>query len=342
MNLIPLKQRFVFTPGWRRIIECLRAACQQTLPHCHAASARSPTQLFSCRCFTVIWIFFKTLFFFLSPFLSLFRPLIFLVVCSLLSVSSFDIHCEHSAPTFQSVLYFFFFFCHLYPQRLPFDIHMITCSQILFTLSYFLWSFRPAPSSPVSLVSPLTPMSSLFHPSLFPSTLPCVCSVLGMLPSRPRPPWSTSRPRLWRAPGPWSGSRASNSPSLTSPRRVLTTPQSPHRAWASCTRAQAAEAIAGARAGSGGVRLEPPGTEEEGQADQGQILAAGITWWSRSATEGWMSSHSCEFSTLLHQTVEYEPAEWMFLLSVAQHAWHPNYLYPAQLISFFVFFFIST
>lgn len=66
MNLIPLNQRFVFTPGWRRIIECLHAACQQTLRHCHAASARNPTQLFSCRCFTVIWIFFKTLFFSLS------------------------------------------------------------------------------------------------------------------------------------------------------------------------------------------------------------------------------------------------------------------------------------
>ncbi len=128
---------------------------------------------------------------------------------------------------------------------------------------------------------------------LFPR-LSHVCSVLGTPPSRPLPPWSTSRPQLWRALGPWSGSRASNSPSLTSPLRVLTTPQSPHKAWASCTQAQAVGATVGARAGSGGVRLEPPGTEEQGQADRGQILAAGITWWSRSATEAWTSSHSCK------------------------------------------------
>ena len=54
----------------------------------------------------------------------------------------------------------------------------------------------------------------------------------------------------------------------------------------------------GARGGSGGVRLEPPGTEEEeeeeGQAGQGPIQAAGITWWSRSGTGGWTSSRSCK------------------------------------------------
>lgn len=156
-----------------------------------------------------------------------------------------------------------------------------------------------------------------------------------MLPSRPRPPWSTSRPRLWRAPGPWSGSRASNSPSLTSPRRVLTTPQSPLRALASFIRAQAAEAIAGAHAGSGGVRLEPPGTEEEGQADQGQILAAGITWWSRSATEGWMSSHSCKFSTLYIGIWTC----WMNVSLISGTACMTPwlYIYPAKLISIFLF-----
>ena len=162
MNLIPLKQRFVFTPGWRRIIECLRAACQQTLPHCHAASARSPTQLFSCRCFTVIWIFFKTLFFFLSPFLSLFRPLIFLVVCSLLSVSSFDIHCEHSAPTFQSVLYFFFFLPSLsatpsiwysHDHVFPNSFHTFIFSLILPTCPVLSCVPRVPSNSDVFLVS---------------------------------------------------------------------------------------------------------------------------------------------------------------------------------------------
>lgn len=115
-----------------------------------------------------------------------------------------------------------------------------------------------------------------------------------MLPSHRLPPWSTSPPQLWRALGPWSGSRASNSPSLTSPLRVLTTPQLLLKAWVSCTQAQAAGATVGARVGSGGVRLEPLGTEEQGQADRGQIRGAGITWWSRSATEGWTSSPSCK------------------------------------------------
>ena len=129
--------------------------------------------------------------------------------------------------------------------------------------------------------------------------LPCVRSVLGTHPSRLLPPWSTSRPRRWHALGPWSGSRASNSPSLTSPLRVPTTPQSPLKAWASSTQAQVVGATVEARVGSGGVRLEPLGTEELGLADRGRTLAAGITWWSRSATEGWTSSPSCKFLTLL-------------------------------------------
>ncbi|KAM7406063.1 hypothetical protein PAMP_000467 [Pampus punctatissimus] len=87
-------------------------------------------------------------------------------------------------------------------------------------------------------------------------------------------------------------SKASNSPSLTSPLRVPTTPQLPHRVWANCTLVQVAGVIVGAHGGSGGVRLEPPATEGLGQADQGQIQAAGTTWWNRSATEGWTSSHS--------------------------------------------------
>lgn len=122
----------------------------------------------------------------------------------------------------------------------------------------------------------------------------CVCLVLETLPSRPLPPWSTFPPRPWRAPGPWSDSRACNSPSLTSPLRDPTTPQSPLRAWASFTQAQAAGATVAALAGSGGVRLGRLVTGEEGPAGRGPILAAGITWWSRSATEGWTSSPSCE------------------------------------------------
>lgn len=50
----------------------------------------------------------------------------------------------------------------------------------------------------------------------------------------------------------------------------------------------------GAREESGGVRLEPPGTEGRERAGRGPTLAAGTTWWSRSATEAWMSSPSCE------------------------------------------------
>lgn len=124
--------------------------------------------------------------------------------------------------------------------------------------------------------------------------LPRLHSVSGMPRCRPPPPWSTSRPRLWRALGPWSGSRASNSLSLTSPLRVPTTPLSPLRAWASCTRAQAEGATVGAREESGGVRLEPPGTEGQERVARGPTLAAGTTWWSRSVTEAWMSSPSCE------------------------------------------------
>lgn len=137
------------------------------------------------------------------------------------------------------------------------------------------------------------PSSSFLYPSLS-SVFPRICSALGTLPFHQRPPWSTSRPLLWRALGPWSDSRACNSPSLTSLLRVPTTPQSPRRVWANCTQAQAAGATVGARGGSGGVRLEPPGTEEQGQAAQGQIQAAGTTWWSRSETEDWTSSRSCK------------------------------------------------
>lgn len=145
----------------------------------------------------------------------------------------------------------------------------------------------------------LTPFISFFlYPSLS-SVFPCICSALGTLPFHQLPPWSTSRPQLWRALGPWSGSRASNSPSLTSLLRVPTTPQSPRRVWASCTQAQAGGATVGARGGSGGVRLEPPGTEEQGQADQGQIQAAGTTWWSKSEPEVWMLSRSCKYFTFL-------------------------------------------
>lgn len=166
-------------------------------------------------------------------------------------------------------------------------------------LSSLLNPFKNYLPCPVCLILSLTSMSSLLYPSLS-SVRPCVCLVSGMLPFRLLPPWSTSRPQPWRALGPWSGSRASNSLSLTSPLRVLTTPQSPLRAWASCTQAQAAGAHAGAHAESGGVRLEPPGAEVEGQVDQGQILAAGITWWSRSGTEGWTSSRSCEFHEVFY------------------------------------------
>lgn len=102
-------------------------------------------------------------------------------------------------------------------------------------------------------------------------------SVLGMLPSRLPPLWSTSRHRLSRVPGLLSASRASNSPSPTSPLRVPMTPRSPHRAWVSCTQAQAAGATVGARGGSGGVRLELPGIEGQGLADHGQIQGAGTT-----------------------------------------------------------------
>lgn len=121
---------------------------------------------------------------------------------------------------------------------------------------------------------------------IFPLMLPRVCSVSGTLPSHLLLPWNTSHPQPWHALGPWSASRVSNSPSLTSPLRVLTIPQLPHRAWANCTQVQAVGATAGAHGGSGGVRLEPPGTEGWGQADQGQIQAAGTTWSNRSATEG--------------------------------------------------------
>lgn len=168
---------------------------------------------------------------------------------------------------------------------------MITrCLFYFYTFIFFKNPLITTCPGPVALILSLMRLPCCIH--LFPRL--CVCPALGTPPSRLPPPWSTSHPRLWRALGPWSGSRASNSPSLTSPLRVLTTPQSPRRAWASCTQAQAAGATVGARAGSGGVRLEPPGTEEPGQADRGQILAAGITWWSRSATEGWTSSPSCK------------------------------------------------
>lgn len=122
----------------------------------------------------------------------------------------------------------------------------------------------------------------------------CVCSVLETLPSHLLPPWSTFPPRPWHALDPWSDSRACNSPSLTSPLQVPTTPQSPLRAWASFTQAQVVGATVAAHAGSGGVRLEHLVTGEEGPAGRGRILAAGITWWSRSATEGWTSSPFCK------------------------------------------------
>lgn len=124
--------------------------------------------------------------------------------------------------------------------------------------------------------------------------LSCVCSVSGTPPSRLLPPWSTFPPRPWRGPDPWSDSRACNSPSPTSPRRVPTTLQSPLRAWASFTPAQVVEDTVVARAGCGGVRPGPPVTGEVGQAGRGRIRAAGITWWSRSATEGWTSSRFCK------------------------------------------------
>lgn len=123
----------------------------------------------------------------------------------------------------------------------------------------------------------------------------CVCSVLETLPSRLLPPWSTFPPRPWRALDPWSDSRACNSPSLTSPLRAPTTPQSPLRAWASFTQAQVVGATVAAPAGSVGVRLERLDTGEEGPAGRDRILAAGITWWSRSATEGWTSSPFCKW-----------------------------------------------
>lgn len=123
----------------------------------------------------------------------------------------------------------------------------------------------------------------------------CVCSVLEMLPSRLLPPWSTFPPRPWRALDPWSDSRACNSPSLTSPLRVPTTPQSPLRAWASFTQAQVVGATVAAHAGFEGVRLEHLVTGEEEPAVRGRIPAAGITWWSRSATGGWTSSPFCKW-----------------------------------------------
>lgn len=132
------------------------------------------------------------------------------------------------------------------------------------------------------------------------SNFPYICLVLEMLPYPLLPPWSTSLPQLWHALGPWSGSRASNNRSLTSPLQVLMTHQSPPKVWASCTQAQEVGAIVEAHAGSGEVLLEHLGTGEQGQASRGQILAAGITWWSRSATEGWMSSPSCEFHEIFY------------------------------------------
>lgn len=122
----------------------------------------------------------------------------------------------------------------------------------------------------------------------------CKWTVLGTPPCHLRPLWSTSHPRLWHALGPWSGSRASSSRSPTSLLQVPTTPQSPLRAWVSCTQAQVAGATVGAHEGSGGVRPELPGTEARGQVDPGPTQAAGIIWWNRSATEAWMSSHSCK------------------------------------------------
>lgn len=159
--------------------------------------------------------------------------------------------------------------------------------------SYVL--LNPVKLPALSFVSHFVSNSDVFPViHLFLLMLPRVWSVSGMLPSHLPPPWSTSHHQPWRALGPWSVSRASNSPSLTSHLLVPTTPQLPHRAWANCTPVQVVGVTVGAREGSGGVRLEPPGTEGWGQADQGQIQAAGTTWWNRSATEGWTSSRSCK------------------------------------------------
>ena len=105
----------------------------------------------------------------------------------------------------------------------------------------------------------------------------CVfCRSVSGTPPCPLPPrWSTSPPRLWAVPGPWCASRASSSPSPTSPRRAPTTPLPPPRAWASSTRGPAAGDTAGGRGGSGGARPELPGTEGPGRADPGPTQAAG-------------------------------------------------------------------
>lgn len=201
------------------------------------------------------------------------------VFCSLLILSPLDVHSEQCINTFHTLLHLSRFLYFFYIIIFSFPINMIA-SLTLFCSKSLLMSRR------ASYIT-LTLMSSFFCLSSS-SVLPCICPVSAMLPSHLRPPWSTSPPRLWRALGPWSGSKASNSRSPTSPLRVPTTLQSPHRAWANCTQAQAAEATVGARVGSGGVRLELPGTEGRGQADRGQIQAAGIIWWNRSATEDWM------------------------------------------------------
>lgn len=137
-------------------------------------------------------------------------------------------------------------------------------------------------------LNPLFNVSTINH-------LLCVRSVLETLLSRLLPPWSTFHPRPWRALDPWSDSRACSSPSLTSPLRVPTTPRSPLRAWASFTQAQVVGATVAAHGGSEEVPPERLVTGEEGPAGQGPILAAGITWWSRSAIEGWTSSPFCKW-----------------------------------------------
>lgn len=190
--------------------------------------------------------------------------------CSLLILSPLDVHSEQCINTFYTLMYLYrFFFLVLFLSSLffPNQHDHITYTSMLYSTS-LLMSCRPS-----YIILTLT--SSFLCPS-FSSLPPCVCSVSEMLPSHLPPPWSTSRPQPWRALGPWSDSKASNSRSPTSPLRVPTTLQSPHRAWANCTQVQAVEATVGARVGSGGVRLELPGTEGRGQADRDQIQAAGI------------------------------------------------------------------
>lgn len=279
LNFINLRRGFC----WHQIWGYNRNACTLDAVCTVHYTVKHTWNPHSFRCLTPLHSFLTSLFLFFSPVFTAF-------LCSHLILAPsghsqwtvfphFNLGCTCDLSI--SILLTFFFISMWSWALFPF---------FLFTFNPF-WSLSKLPAlsfifhsiSNLNVFLVCQSLSSIF-----------LCSVSEMLPYHLPPPWSTSRPRLWRAPGPWSVSRASNSPSLTSPLRVLTTPLSPRKAWANCTQAQAAGATVGARVGSGGVRLEPPGTEGQGQADRGQIQEAGTTWWNRSATEGWTWSRSCK------------------------------------------------